>query len=1095
MTTHNTVEVFLGTHIDVPAEQQFLARLQRDLRTLEVRARILANLQIGPPGDRQIDFVVSTEHCTTVIELKTFPGRIVVGPRNGPWTVQIGKAKVEERSNPLSQVLHAAQFFSDELHAFAKTVDVPGPTRSSRTRGAKFYTDLDAVACVFSAVPDGSEWEQIKHTWLVGYDELLERLQADGPRLAWSAEDWDRFVVQHLNLYRADEDAAENQVRRGGAAVVDGYIGLYREANDGLGPVAQTAVRVNGQPDARPDVTALVSAGATVLLRGESGTGKTLWAQAVASELAAGGNVPVWIQADTCDGPFLTACAQAIAPYTPRNVNELIKAADVAGRVVVFIVDDLAQISGEGRRRLIEGLRTIRVRGAGRGLLITDQASGAPELGDHTDVEVPLPEGEDRVTVLAAYGHAELIDRCAAFTTPFELSLAAACAGELGPDPTRVDLLDTYVDGRLGGDAVSRGALAHVASYMFTELRPFPRQGDVTQRLRRCKLTDEQIQTLYDCDLLVLSRGRIAFAHEQFELFMATEAMLAGSDDAVEISRRLNTPRSAGLRRFAIAMESDRDRLQTMLSLCEDPCALVDAALGHLGPDAAETVQSVFAEVLNDACARTAQPGIRVQFTGNDFHACRWQMPTSATRPHNAGMDAIGKLLQRGRYVDRIDALVSRTDELVTAAIDQAEPKSKRFVTDQVFAAAYAFDQCDGLPINPLANSVTHRAFSIIPDADRMRDTIARVIGDIEQAGLGALWIAVHLMHDPRVEIRADVIIRSLQTRPYHLLLQALNLAEDRAGRMSVRERELVTEAVEALPTDNLILNSSITEALAALGALQPAKSTSDVEEEIAAVLGMRGNRLAERRAAGVVSAQWEIELIGPYFEVVSGLDPDDRVRLLAMALNGSEYVFMNDDWIMAELNDLDEPEVRDAVIAWVARNDPKDWMSVQHGLSATVEALTLLDAAHLPIPAAKDVERSPEWDATMTLITTAAHAEPDQIADAWRRFTAEHPYSVASLIINLHRVDRWNRDRSVVERLEAAVPDEAIAAMAATLEHPERAVSIPRWDHDLRRDLVVTLGRLGNRAAADTLRRFADNPNLGDAVADAVRAIEGRSA
>jgi hypothetical protein len=104
MNTHTAVEVFLGKHIDVPSEQQFLARLQRDLQKLKVSARILANLQVGRLGDRQVDFVIVTDWRTAVIELKTYAGPIISGPRNGPWTFQVGAGTIKERRNPLEQV-------------------------------------------------------------------------------------------------------------------------------------------------------------------------------------------------------------------------------------------------------------------------------------------------------------------------------------------------------------------------------------------------------------------------------------------------------------------------------------------------------------------------------------------------------------------------------------------------------------------------------------------------------------------------------------------------------------------------------------------------------------------------------------------------------------------------------------------------------------------------------------------------------------------------------------------------------------------------------------------------------------------------------
>lgn len=501
MKKRTVVEVFLGKPIDVHSERNFLARLQRDLRKLGLSARILANLQVGRDGDRQVDFVVITAQRTIVVELKTFSGPVLSGPRNGRWRVSVGAGESDHRRNPLDQALGASRFFSDELHDFGREADVLGPSRT------KFWSDLDAVACAFPALPQGSTWEPVKHAELIGYDELLDRLQRPGPSVRWSRSEWDRFA-QHLNLYRADDDAPENLLRSAGAAAVDAYLGLYLEAHATLNPIAGTAVVVEGSSAGRPDVSKTVAGGSTVLLRGPSGTGKTLWARSIAEGLARAGHLPIWIDADMCDGSFLTACAQAVAPFTTLSVNELLKAADADGRAVVFVVDDLGKVSTRGRRRLVDGLRTVRVRASGRGLLITDKAAkAASSFGGQMDIELPLPDKDDRVAVLAAHDHPELIGRCEAFATPLELSVAAQCADELGTDIVHAELFDIYVDKLTQEDPVTRGALREIAGHMSTELRPFLRRGDVARRLRQAiGISDEQLRVIFECDLLVAAR-------------------------------------------------------------------------------------------------------------------------------------------------------------------------------------------------------------------------------------------------------------------------------------------------------------------------------------------------------------------------------------------------------------------------------------------------------------------------------------------------------------------------------------------------------------------------------------------------------------
>lgn len=1088
MNTRTAVEVFLGKPIEVLSERQFLARLQRDLQALDVSARVLANLQVGRDGDRQLDFVVITGQRTMVIELKTFPGPIVKGPRNGSWQVSVGAGAVEDRRNPLGQALSASQYFSDELHAFTRHAEAPGPT------GPKFWSDLDAVACAFPVLPEDSTWESVKHVELIGYDALLERLQEQGPSLQWSQQDWDRFV-QHLNLYRADDDAPENLIRKAGAAAIDGYAGLYREAHGGAAPIASTAVLVDGTPAERPDVAELLTGGSTVLLRGMSGTGKTLWARSIAEELAAAGHLPIWIEADMCEGSFLTACAQAVAPYTALNVNELLKAADAGGSAVVFIVDDLSKVSAQGQRHLLDGLRTARVRASGRGVLVTDQhAEPASRFGHHIDVELLLPDDDGRRGVLSAYGHAELIDRCEAFLTPLELSIAAQCADDLGPDVGHAELFDTYVDKLALGNPVTRGALRSIAAHMAEELRPFQRRGDIARRLRRALgMSDEQLRKIFDCDLLVPARGRISFRHEQFERFLAAEALLLDESDPAELGCRLNSPSAAGLRADVIALEDDRARLGTLLTLCEDPNVLVSAARGRLGPAAAEGVVGVFVDALNDACVRTTESGVRLQVGSGALSSFDWELPQRASRVQSAQLSAIGRLLAEGTWVNGVDVLLRHTDELCARAVEGADPKLADAWVGHVFAATYVLAPSGGLPVMPLVQAATNHFRLGRDEPDRVLAVVDRLLPAETEPGRGALWIAAHLLRFSDLPLRVDVITHCVGDVAYHLRLIGLQLAEDRSWRLTDEERAAVVGEIEALSTNNIMLNSARLEALSALGSVQPANTEQDIAAEIAATLSMRGDALANKRAYGIVSSQFESDIVGPYYEVVSTLPPEQRLQLLAMALDGCEYGWTTDTFILDEIKDLAVPEVRDAVSRYVARFNPDESFSPQEAMHATMRAITLLTRAGLPVPESSGGTRDPAWQSAMELMSAAAGNDDGVFADMWERFAAEHHDSVASFVGKLKGVRRMNEGGALLERLEGAMPQVAVDALVDALEHPARVHSIGGRDFDLRRDVVAKLAEVGDRRAAGVLRRFSDDPEIGREAAEAVRAIEAR--
>jgi len=66
--------------------------------------------------------------------------------------------------------------------------------------------------------------------------------------------------------------------------------------------------------------------------------------------------------------------------------------------------------------------------------------------------------------------------------------------------------------------------------------------------------------------------------------------------------------------------------------------------------------------------------------------------------------------------------------------------------------------------------------------------------------------------------------------------------------------------------------------------------------------------------------------------------------------------------------------------------------------------------------------------------------------------------------------------------------------ALLWSLEHPDQVRSLCRYDRDVSGYVIEVLGEIGDRRAADVLRRFVDDPAVGQAAVAAVRAIEARA-
>lgn len=1096
MSNDTTVEVFLGHSITVASENRFLARLRCDLLKRGVSARILANLHVGRDV-RQVDFVVITEHRVVQIDQKTFPGPIVDGPKNGPWKVRVGANDVRERGNPLRQSLDATYALSDELHAFSDCGHAPRP------RAGRFYRDIDTIVCGFPVLPQGSRFDQHPHVTVLGYDALLDRLQRPGPRIPWSEAEWDAFS-QHLNLYRADDESPEGIVRRAGAAAVDAYLGRYVQAHEGLPTLVPTAVSVDTRPATRPDLADELAAARAVLLHGPSELGKTLWARTAAAELAQSGHVPIWFAADVCEASFRTSMARAIAPYTSLSPDELLKAADAAGRAVVFLIDDLLKASQPVRQALVTGAQAVRLRNPARGLLITAQAADAAgSIPDCLYVSLDVPNGAERRALLDAYGAPEIIDRCDAFVTPLELSLAAAYAGELAPGASAAELLDRHIEHAVAGDDQLRAALRTIARRMHTQLMPSLPRSDLARRLRRDhRITDATLRALLSCPIVTVAHGRLSFRHERFEHFLAAEALLLDSPDPDALAQVLNAPRCAGLRADTIALESHEDRLGSLLSACEHPDVLVAAASGRLGPLAARVADAVLVETLKAACAQTAAPGVTFQLGDAPLFHGRWTMPNPIGAATKAQLIAVGRLLPTGRYVEGVARVLDHTDALCSSAA--TAESHVRPLADLLFASTYALrGPGDELPGSTLTHAATDRLF-VTRGCSRAVETAAALLRSENGPGLGALYVAGHLVRFSASPIVAEVIVKCLESGLYHPRLLGLQLAEDSTRGLDAAARRAVIGAINAVPTDNLGISTSVVEALSALGELTPARDLNDIAGEIEAVLTAPQDPQACRVAYGIVANQFETEAIGPYYEAVNDLSDADRARLLAMALEGGDTGGIATAWIVGELDDLADSVTRAAVVRYVGRTDPADWFSPQLGMDGLVGALRLLAAEDAPLPDPIDHgSTDPAWRACMTVIMGALaeaggwQVQRQSVDAAWAALTGRHRDVLASLLLNLRHVDsRPSRQEHVpvYELVVGALPPSAIDALVWAVEHPEDIRSLPRYDHGVRAHVIGLLGRIGGRRAADVLRRLADDPEVGEAAAAAVRAIENRA-
>jgi NACHT domain-containing protein len=344
------------------------------------------------------------------------------------------------------------------MRALARRGDVPddGP----------FYRHVDTVVCLHPGIPAGSRLDRFEHVAVIGYDELVDRLAAPGPRTGWGDPHWDAFT-RHLGLYRDSRESTRERARRQSLAVVEDYRRRFTaNLSLHLHEFVPVTARVDGSTSGSllNAIIAAAAAGGTVIVTGPSGAGKSHAARHAALDLAAQGQLPVWMRcSEYAKGRFSVLLARATAPYAVDQPLELMRRAWDAGAVPVLILDGLNECPAALAGEMLEQLAAARLR-LPCGVIVTS-VNEVPlhDANNVSHVELRLPDPAERQALLSSYG-AVACPAPDSFQTPLELVLAAECAADLGPRPTAADLFDAYVRRRAASPV--RGALRLLAVEM-----------------------------------------------------------------------------------------------------------------------------------------------------------------------------------------------------------------------------------------------------------------------------------------------------------------------------------------------------------------------------------------------------------------------------------------------------------------------------------------------------------------------------------------------------------------------------------------------------------------------------------------------------
>jgi energy-coupling factor transporter ATP-binding protein EcfA2 len=924
-----TVEVFWGAEPRERSEVQFLKQLQADLTSQGTSAIILANFMTHR-SSRQIDFLVITDDHVCHVELKNYTEPLV-GHTNGPWSSRRtdGSLEIVDRQNPYVQALECRYALSDDMHSLAaQDSSTPRPAQ-----GRKFFTQIDSVVCIFPRLAEGSQIPSDFKVKTLGYTDFLTFLIRPGAQPQWNRDHWAAFIrMQQLaDAMTGRQELAASTVQQ----LVRDYARRFKEFyGSRLHELVPLSLDLGHTSMSSTQLAGILQEVRHVQIVGPSGCGKSHLAKHTALAMQDSDLVAVLVEAGMYEGRLSPLLNRSVGRFTTRTAEELLQAAAINGQAVLLVVDGLNECPDPLQERLLGDLSAFCLRTPTLTLITSQAAVSLPEALAGKTIGAGALSEADRKAVLSSYGSADILQLCEPFSTPYELSIAAECASELGGVATRANLFDAFIRkhlNKLSSPASVRETLRRLSLVMDERLTTWLSVDDVwriaeqflAERPGPASVVDEVLH----CSIVATQQGKFSFSHELLGRFLAAEALLLQHREPGELVDELKKPRHQDLAQFVVTLASDPKRVAQLLNGLADWHLFADALLGNCGPVADRVVRSSALDLLRSIASGLGS----TTFTIHNEYEVHISGGHEVSDIEHALLAAVGALVIRGHFVQEVVALLDATDAACRRSADLQATTGERLSTSVMVSAILAGPFSVGTKtaartvLEACEQAHMDSRFRRHQNTERISEQqIATLLAGVDPQSYGRLLMLCSMLSFPvtleAAALGPQILRLCWDSRAYHVRLK---------GLMTVQHFALVTDGhplhdeivavLESFDSTNIdiMLSTMVIEVMNSYGMIESPVPTSQVAMEIRDVLqGELTNEKCER-AYGIITAQFDDVIGDPYSIAIYELDTQQRTDLFTIAASGAPPHGFWNDWLLRRLIDLADPRTLPAFERW----------------------------------------------------------------------------------------------------------------------------------------------------------------------------------
>lgn len=1127
------ISLFLGDPLQEPSEIQFLDKLYADLTERGRNAIIFANFFAGRLK-QQTDFLIITSKCACVVELKNY-NLPVFGQVNGAWELKRHDGTLSKRlgeRNPYHQALQAKYSISDEMHLLQNDhPELPAPPNNK-----KYYQTLESVVCLFPDIPAGSQLTPGDYkTYVKGYPDFLQFLLSSTTNPGWSKDNWLKLAMK-LGLRCEQLSDTAQPDRHLAIEQCEEYIRRFLDYyGNNLTELVPTEMTADGNLCEMKSLLGFLDRGTNFQVIGPSGSGKTHLIKHFAIQSISHGFAPIFVQAKYFTGRLSDLLDRSVAHLHPGKIIHLLKSFPIAGRRPYLIIDGVNECPSQQLSSLIETLQALILRKKYIIIMTTQtEIKLPPELKGSIVRLKYLTNLEKKEGILHSYlpeYEADIVEVLDALKTPFEISLAADCAIELGGNFTKYELFNYYTRKSLGNEKSVSIAfrilvkIAEILAHRLSTAMPiseFMRIAESTIETFDYKI--DTVESILKSKIVEVTQGYFAFSHEMIQRFFEAEALLSSCESAEALASEMEKPRNYDLAEFVLGAMSNSKDAKRLLRLSAFYRLLYECIFGRYGSHAKAAINSEVIDLYKKAHEQLKK--IDLVFTpGKGPFWRNLQIVCSNWSEYEVAlMGAIGEAFSDGFFIKQTLRLFIKTERTCFKLLEtKGFPENlKTNLRNELFANLYVWVSPNSLPVSKIFQTLRFKLIKNV--APELLNITKRFLIDLDKQPLGILALICELTkyETSLIAELPRLLRRCWGTGIYHLRLQALDAARDATfHNMDTALRDKIIEVIQSLDWEkNILLSTAILEVLSAYGAIETGITVDDAMEEIHRVLRPPANMEKEihisedmsmeaflnQSAYNIFSKIFEDIYQGVYYEAIEKLNTDDLLRFLVMAGLGAPSESMSVSDILRRLLEFNDSRTLPVFERW-ATIPKSNCVAIQDTVESFLLAIIGMARFRGSPPILRGPRRDDEaaWDTYREILywlhkpsigeeTVRRNCEP-----CWERLLQRFCRAAIDPLMRIqdaiHSEIRIARD--LCKDLMTFFPLEIRDLLEAGLEVRSELTSL-FGDHSwFKKDhvkfMIESLEEIGSEASIPVLEKLIEDPNVGRIAAKAIRTIRGR--